>query len=481
MASLIQPNQLNNSTQFHPKDTVGDLLTEIVRGNVVLVLGHEGILKDSDDFCKGDVKDYMYKSFMQYMKAKNRNFQVSYADFNDYYYNLRPDLAELKDEIVNFIDPENGFFDFKDEHDYSPLLFELLKRKYFKLVLTTTYDYYVEAMLTKVWGRRPRVISIYDVRNDIEKSDSGQLDIEPTLYYVFGRGEANKDFALIENDAMKVTEKWFCDKPTELLNYLSKKTILALGTKYDDWLFRFFWFMLHRDVRILRRGRVAISLNPDASEIDKKLCQYLDNEKIKHLSMPQAIRKILDGYDDAEKRFIAEHGRRGQDIFISYHSTDFDSVKHFFCSLEDYFKDEKMNVHIWFDNNPDLQQGINPSDDYKSKICTAINRCKVFIPVITSSVKDILEEEEVYDKDVLGHFFLDHEWQQALSRKSLNDSRSPIKIMPICLEGIDIKYVHPNTAHANIFSLVEDVSSGSNRTQLEYRKFLAMLKELLKS
>ena len=47
----------------------------------------------------------------------------------------------------------------------------------------------------------------------------------------------------IENDAIKVTEKWFCDKPDNLLTFLSNKTILALGTKFDDWLFRFFWFI----------------------------------------------------------------------------------------------------------------------------------------------------------------------------------------------------------------------------------------------
>lgn len=276
MGSLIQPNQINHAGAPLTNNTFGDLLTEIVKGNVVLVLGHEGILNDTLSR-GGNVKDLMYKHFMSYMRTKDSNFNVSYRNFDDYYYHIHPDLAELKDDIVNSLKPD--VFNFSSEEDYSPLLFELLKRKYFSLILTTTYDYYIEAMLTKVWGRPPRVISIYDAKNDIEKGEIGQLEMEPTLYYVFGKAEEKKDYVLIENDAIKVTEKWFCDKPDNLLTYLSNKTVLALGTKFDDWLFRFFWFILHRDIRALRRGKVAISLNPKDSETDKKLCQYLDNEK----------------------------------------------------------------------------------------------------------------------------------------------------------------------------------------------------------
>ena len=110
MASLIQPNQLNNPTQLGIRgtNTIKDLLTEIVRGNVVLVLGHEGILQESESLCQGDVKAYMYKSFMEYMQAKDSKFQVSYKNFDDYYYHVHPDLTELKDEIVYSIDPDNG-------------------------------------------------------------------------------------------------------------------------------------------------------------------------------------------------------------------------------------------------------------------------------------------------------------------------------------------------------------------------------------
>ncbi len=473
MASLIQPNQINQTGIPLSNNTFDDLLTEIVKGNAVLVLGHEGILNEA--LSKGgNVKDLLYRHFMNYMHNKDMNFNVSYKNFDDYFYHIHPDLAELKDDIVYALKPDA--FNFMSEEDYSPLLFELLKRKYFRLVLTTTYDYYIEAMLTKVWGRPPRVISIYDAKNDIEKSEIGQLEMEPTLYYIFGKAKEKKDYVLIENDAIKVTEKWFCDKPDHLLTYLSNKTILALGTKFDDWLFRFFWFILHRDIRALRRGKVAISLNPKDSESDKKLCNYLDNEKIKHRSIEQAIKEILDGYEEAEEKYLKEHGHRGNDIFISYHSADFNAVKHFFYSLDDYINKEKLRTHIWFDRNPDLQHGLKPGDKYRRDIKNAIENCKVFIPIFTKNVKDILEADR---KDY--HFFIDEEWQSAVARKNLQDKKNPIAIIPLCLDGLEIKMIKPNETYAEIIGqMCDDTTVGTNKTQLEYDTFLETVKSKFK-
>ena len=468
MGSLCLPNHVNLASTNPTAETIDDLLTEIVKGKVVLVLGHEGILNES--LSKGgNVKDYMYQSFIGFMKKKDPEFNVSCKDINDYFYRIHPDLTELKDDIVSSLSP--GSFSFSDENDYSPLLFELLKRKYFRLVLTTTYDYYVEAMMEKAWGKKPRVLSIYDAKNDIEKSEIGQMEIEPTLYYVFGRAETNKDYVLIENDAMKVTEKWFSDKPENLLSYLGDKTILAMGTKFDDWLFRFFWFMLHRDIRMLRRGKVAISLNPNDSESDKKLCQYLDNEKIRHLSMSQTIRKILDGYDTAEQRFLDDCHKQNCNIFISYHSPDFESVKHFFCSLDEYVNKERIRTHIWFDKNPEVEQGLKPGDEFMDKIRNAINQCSVFVPVITRSVQSILEREgKQY------HFFLDDEWEQALSRKNLGNPHKPIHIIPICLDGLEYDNIHPNEEHQHIWDLIKSESVGTSKTIIEYKKYLSTIK-----
>lgn len=472
MGSLIQPNQLNQAPNGTTHSTFEDLLMEIVKGNVVLVLGHEGILNESISK-GGNVKDLMFRHFLNYMKNKVPDFNVSNKDFDDYFYRLHPDLGVLKDEIVNALKP--NAFNFDSEEDYSPLLFELLKRRYFRLVMTTTYDYYVEAMLTKVWGRKPRVISIYEAKNDIAKSEIGQMEMEPTLYYLFGKAEEKKDYVLIENDAIKVTEKWFREKPENLLTYMSNKTVLALGTKFDDWLFRFFWFILHRDIRALNRGKVAISLNPEKSETDQKLCRYLDNEKIRHNNMAQVIQKILDGYDDAEKKYLESHGNQGADIFISYYSADYEKVKHFFSSLDDYLNTKKLIADIWFDKNSELQNGLKPGDDYRRNIQNAIENCKVFIPVVTKNVKKILENEGGNTP----HFFIDEEWQAAISRKNLKDSRAPILIIPFMMDGLEITTFHPSTTYETCFTQIKDgVSVGTNKTELEYNNFLVTIKDL---
>ena len=451
-------------------NTGGDLLTEIVKGNVVLVLGHEGILNEAV-VKGGNVKDRMYRNFIEYKKELDSDFNVSAKDFDSYFYLLHSDLEELKNDIVESMSMEQMESSFDSEEEYSPLLFKLLKQKYFRLVLTTTYDYYVEKMLEKVWGQKPKVISIYDGgNNDIEMPETNQQEMEPTLYYLFGRAEPEKDFVLIENDAIKVTEKWFSDKPQNLLKYLKDKTILALGTKFDDWLFRFFWFILHRDTKALKRGKVAISLNPQ-SETDEKLRRYLDNEKIKHRSMDQTIQMILDGYAEAEKNFLSEHGQRGCDIFISYHSKDYETVKHFFFSLDAYVTKENLPVRIWFD-----KADLNPGDEYRQIISNAIGKCKVFIPVITKNVKAILEEKEKTE-----HFFFEEEWVPAVNRKNMNDSTSPLHILPICLDGLEISSVKPTQKnYAEVLDQMYNIQAGTSKTQIEYDKFLATIKKIIK-
>ncbi len=445
-------------------------MTEIVKGNVVLVLGHEGILNEA--VAKdGNVKDRMYRNFIEYKKELDPDFNVSAKDFDSYFYLLHSDLEELKSDIVEAMSMDGMESSFASEEEYSPLLFKLLKQKYFRLVLTTTYDYYVESMLEKVWGRKPRVISIYDGgNNDIEMPETDQQEMEPTLYYLFGRAEPEKDFVLIENDAIKVTEKWFSDKPQNLLKYLKNKTILALGTKFDDWLFRFFWFILHRDTKALRRGKVAISLNPQ-SETDEKLRKYLDNEKIKHRSIDQTIQMILDGYAEAEKNFLLEHGQQGCDIFISYHSEDYEMVKHFFFSLDAFVTKESLPVRIWFD-----KADLNPGDEYRKIISNAIGKCKVFIPVITKNVKAILEEKERTE-----HFFIEEEWVPAVNRKNMNDSKTPLHILPICLDGLEMSSVRPTQKnYAEVLDQMSSIQVGTSKTQIEYDKFLATIKKIIK-
>lgn len=469
LLSVTTPSQLNNER------IVDDLLTSIIKGNAVLVLGHEGIL--SEKYGGGNVKEYMVESFFKFKKKANPNFGSSYNNFDDFVYEGGADLSKLKEDISNLV---QNHYDFDNEEEYSPLLFRLLKRCYFRMVLTTTYDHYVEHMLRKAWANKHnkglRVLNIYDIRNqDIDTFESGCNDIQPTLYYIFGKADAGKDFVVTENDAMKVTKKWMdeAEAPKELIKFLKDKTILALGTKFDDWLFRFFWFTLHRDDKALRKGRVAISLS-EYSESERKLMNYLKNQHIENLDYIEIVNFILDSYERAEEDFMRNNAR-GSDVFISYCSKSYESVKHLFYAMYENLNNRNQKVRIWFDrNNYDDKDGLKPGADFNKDITNAINKCKIFIPVICKSVVEVLESKASSSKS----YFL-REWEIALSRLSLQNTQHPIHIIPICVDGIDISKIKPSTRKKSIFELVRQETVGSSKTPYDFKKFLAEIEKLM--
>lgn len=446
-----------NTEKTPVNNDLQDLVTKIVQGQAVLILGHEHMLRDEK--CGGDLMSQMVTDFFAYKHQIDNNFKSTYHSFNDYYYN-GANLEQMKREIAESLDETNYSF---SAEDYSPDVLKLLQKKCFHLVLTTTFDYYAETIMREIWGEKLRVISIFDQSNDIKQEEVWQGDIRPTLYYVFGRAEKiKKKFTVIDNDAMTVIKEWLSNPPANLMTYLSNKSILALGTKFDDWLFRFFWFALHRNPDNLNNGQVSISLASE-SEVDQRLKSFLDNERIPYGSMDTIIQDILSGYDIKESEYQKRHGRN-TDIFISYADSSYDTVRHLFYSLTE------AGFKVWFDKTE-----IHAGDSHKTVITNAINKCKVFIPVITNAVKEVISKD-----DSQFHYFRDVEWQTALSRMALNNTSDPILVMPFCMDGLTIKDLNFSDSQSEYRDFICVKSAGDNRTEANYKNFIADLKKSLK-
>ena len=452
MGRIVTPQ---NGRNFRNND-LQDLVTKIIQGQSVLVLGHEHMLKE--DKCGGNLMRQMAADFFAYKHEIDNNFNSSYSSFNDYYYR-GASIKQMKEEIAESLDAANYNF---DEDDYSPEVLKLLRKKCFRMVLTTTFDYYAETMMRQIWGNELRVISIFDQRNDINQDEAWQTDIRPTLYYVFGRADKNKDYTVVEKDAMTVIKKWLSNPPLNLMTYLGNKSILALGTKFDDWLFRFFWFALHRNTDSLNNGQVSISLAPD-SEVDQRLKCFLDNERIPYCSMDSVISNILADYDKKESEYQRIYGQN-TDIFISYADSSYETVRHLFYSLSN------AGFKVWFD-----KVEMHVGDSHKATIIDAINKCKVFIPVITNPVREIICEDA---KNF--HYFRDVEWRAAMSRMALNNASAPLKILPFCMEGLTMKDLRFDDSQSDFRDFISVKSAGDNRTEANYKKFIVDLKEALK-
>ena len=112
MGRIINPSEIKKTT------ILDDLITKIIKGEVVLILGHEHILQDH--LSGGDLLKQMTKDFFSYKQEKDKNFNSVYQSFNEYYYR-GADLTVMKQEIAESISKENYSI---PKEDYSPVVYE---------------------------------------------------------------------------------------------------------------------------------------------------------------------------------------------------------------------------------------------------------------------------------------------------------------------------------------------------------------------
>lgn len=411
--------------------SMDSFIHDIVNGNYVLVLGSEVMLKkeicngDSTSMLLNDVKDALIEKGV----LSENNSIESFNQLANSHTNLDTHVRDSVNKRLDFL---------TEEMDSS--LKALLHTKMFRVVLTTTIDPYVLQLMEEVWGKgNVDVKSINDKQcdNGYDFTEYIQDDtvhrIKPTLYYIFGKAfplENHQRFVVSDNDAIEVISKWLSkEAPLKFLSYIRSKRMLALGCKFDDWFFRFFWYSLHGSVQDLKKGEVAISCNPQ-SEIDAKLKSYLVSQ---HIYFRPDARKFMDEVIEAWgkydlKKHILEKRTEGE-VFLSYANEDFDIVSKLFFRLH------SQGIKVWFDNKS-LEEG----DNYKNKIPEAINRCKLFIPILSSQTEsDITNGNWRYYKDI--------EWATAQQRHNVYDCS--FKVLPVRLVGFDFR------KEANISALPE--------------------------
>lgn len=389
-AKVAMGRIINNNKTEDVDRTFKDLCCDIYQGEYVLVLGGDVVLKPQ--YADGNSQDYVKSEFRKANGGQEMN----------------------KWTLSNFLKTEWEY----DLDEISGDLVALLSTRCFRVVLTTTFDGYVEAVMRHVYGKELRVRNVYDKADTGAFFPSGEFAVvPPTLYYVFGKADSRFDYVFSENDAIKViATRWLGEnRPTDLIKYMSGKKVLAIGCKFDDWYFRVFWYCLRQNFENLA-GDVAISLQEE-SESDRKLAGYLE--------------RINVGNKGESKRFVHElssllndpvanvydkfyNSLRAGGVFISYASEDFPIV----CQI--YGVLVKAGVPVWFDN-AELRGG----DQYDKRIGNAIGQCKVFMPILSKQVKgDLTQGRWRYYKNV--------EWE------AIRDNKQS-RVVPVTLQGFDIK------------------------------------------
>ena len=433
-------------------------LKDVLNDKYALVIGNEIIL-DPKIEPTGDVHQYL-------LRRVNESSNVEYGSYSE----IAVDVSEKKNPVRQLVEDEEVRF---RAEDVSPNLMALLETRLFTTVLTTTTDGYLEAAMRKVWGQELRVVNIYDKEtvDDLQKAlkncRRGQKYNQPTLIYVFGKLVANDlkmKYIKTDADAILLIEKWMrmdVESNNEMLDFIRSKRLLALGCKYDNWYFRFFWYVLtgvnksSEENDYDGRGEVAFTLDED-DKTEGKLLQFLNRTDICILGdatsfVTNITKTLTEESDDAPFRQQVVEARRRGGIFVSYCSKDALAA----CQL--FFQLCEKKYDVWLDN-----ARLYGGDDYEHEIADAISAAKVVVTLLSPHVADDLKRGDT------DHYY-NKEWRMA---QQFGDKT----IIPLAVNGYDLRADY----HQGYEAIVNRQPSGINLMDADgFSKLITTINEHL--
>lgn len=391
-------------------------IKEVFDNKYILIVGNEVILNTKVE-PTGDVYQYLLRHINRSLHAKYKNFSEVTQHYN-----------EMIDPIRNLLMHE----EFKRSmvvDDISEELQALLRTKLFKFIITTTFDSYMEILMRDIWGDRLRIVNIWDQSslssfyNRLGEYEDRAAYNEPTLIYAFGKCEEmeGRKYARDDFDYILTIEQWMSlDKRSDrMMKFIQSKRLLSLGCKFDDWYFRFFWFILKREREKQHEGEIAIAFD-DQDRSDRNLQKYLFNTRIvTHGNARAFMREVTKAFtssapDNPYRDFVLQYRRRGV-IFFSYCNEDKK------IALEIYQKLRQIYPDLWFD-----QEKIIGGDDYDAEIRYGIEHAKVFIPLLSSHVMADLRNGRIDN-------YYNKEWMLAAKRNQ------ELPIIPLAADGYQLR------------------------------------------
>lgn len=421
----LKPKDANRTPEKR-KTTFEDVsfFKGILNDEYILVVG-SGVILDRDKYpeTNGDINSFLLNAINE---EKHTNFDSISNAVSAFPLQISPLYSLLIDDIEY------------DINDIAPELINLLKTRHFRYVFTTTPDHYVETLMRGVWDNDLRVVNFSDensMRNfhDAIKSSKDSYR-QPTLFYVFGKaieGQKNPTkFLETDNDAISYIEEWIkIDNDTPLVKFLKSKRIFSIGCNFDDWYHRFFWHILTNN---FARENSCYNDNAVLGYKTGKLEEYLNLNNVCVHSDPWAvlnyINHLLTAHNGVTKftDMVKSKTLEGK-IFISYkNNPDENLAQSIFESLS-----QLTSFKLWFDNSSLL--GGQP---YNKRIPEAIKFSQIFIPILTSSVANILSNftvEDIKNMDLsTGLPFFIQEWKWASAVKGMI-------IIPIAFDGYNLR------------------------------------------
>ena len=154
-----------------------------------------------------------------------------------------------------------------------------------------------------------------------------------------------------------------------------------MGCQFDDWMFRFFWFLLRGSVNTEASGQVAVEIKNDDN-----LKIYLENEKVKIFANARYFMKEAADYIN-QATDMENLPRKDNGVFISYAHEDR------YIALPLFEKLNAAGINVWID-----EEKLECGDKYGQRIQKVVENCSIFMPILSSQVKSDLDNNVIIDR-----------------------------------------------------------------------------------
>jgi TIR domain/SIR2-like domain len=316
----------------------------------------------------------------------------------------------------------------QDELPIPEALVKLAALEPFKLFVSTTFDSLLETAINRVrFGGQARTLSFSYAPDTVGDLPGKLQDLPgPAVFHLLGKLSAVPQYAVTDEDTLEFFHALQCEsrRPRLLLDELTQRHLLIIGTGVSSWSARFFIRIAKRERLFLARGKTDIVAD-SAIRDDPELVVFLE-----HFS---ARTKVFQGggaefVDELHGRWRARHPLRvegpticaetpppGLDmergsVFLSYASEDRAIVEGIRTALEE------KGVAVWFD-----REGLSGGDEYEVMIKRNIEGASLFVPIISQ-----------HSLTAARRFFR-VEWDQAL-RVAVQASVSQRFIIPVAID-----------------------------------------------
>jgi hypothetical protein len=412
--------------EFDAEDFWDDLLAFIEQGRVIPVVGPELLLIPG---LSGDT--LLYRVVAERLLSRYGITELPQERCN--LYDAVARVAASGKRIRDLYRPVHDILQkVLAEHDRVPAaLVKLAEIDAFDLFVTTVPDNLLARALHAVRGRDPDEIEYAPKlpttrRRDIPETPSSRYT---AVFYLFGKADVAPFYAIHEEDALEFPYALQeGNGPERMFSQMRSRNLLVIGCTFAGWLSRFIIRLsnperLFSDQRTKKEYLVGEDTPRDRDLIDF-LQRFSQDSRYFPISATAFVDELHRRWQERNPPARAEPGapplpaENSGAIFISYSSADLGPAKAIFSGLQ------KLGGDVaWFDKG-----ALKPGDDWERQIVAAIQRCSLFLPVISENTQS--RDEGYFRK----------EWDEAAERMRRIQGRKfifPIVVDDECDMGRD--------------------------------------------